>query len=124
MGLWKECSQLDFYVSSDGADSSIIEPPSYTEKITVKTNRLDNLINEKIKLFKVEAEGAEPEVLMGTENILKNIEYISADLGFERGINSESTLVPVLNWLLNHEFELVAISHDRICALFKNKKYK
>jgi FkbM family methyltransferase len=121
MGLWHERSHLDFYVASDGADSSLIEPPKYTHKITVETNRLDNIVKEKIKLFKLEAEGAEPEVLMGATGILPSIEYISADLGFERGIYSESTLVPVINFLEKHGFELKAISHGRICALFKNK---
>ena len=47
---------------------------------------------EKIKLLKLQAEGAEPEVSKGSLNSLKNIKFITADLGPERGLNQESTL--------------------------------
>lgn len=125
LGLWNCDSNLNFYVSSEGADSSIIEPINYTEIVKVDTKRLDSVISENtsIKLLKLEAEGAEPEVLEGSINILRRIEYISADLGFERGIDAESTLVPVVNFLLANGFELLDVSHGRICALFKNKSF-
>ena len=51
-----------------------------------KVARLDNFNFKKIKLLKVEAEGAEPEVLLGTAKILKRIEFISVDCGPERGL--------------------------------------
>lgn len=122
IGLWDSISTLKFYISSDGADSSLIEPRIYTSIINVETQRLDSFYNEKVKLLKIEAEGAEPEVLKGSLGLLKNVEYISADLGFERGLDQLSTLVPVVNFLFEHDFELIEISHNRICALFKNTK--
>jgi FkbM family methyltransferase len=121
-GLWNEESCLNFYVSSDGADSSFIKPLNYTNIIEVKTYRLDKVLDVRIKLLKVEAEGAEPEVLEGALGLFNKIDYISADLGFERGIDQSSTLVPVVNFMLANGFTLVAISHDRICALFKNSR--
>ena len=36
--------------------------------------------NRKIKLLKLEAEGAEPEVIIGSLKVLKYIDYIAADL--------------------------------------------
>lgn len=123
VGLWNKQDELTFFVSSQGADSSLIEPASYDEKIVVETRRLDSLIDKKIKLLKLEAEGAEPEILEGAGEKLSKIEFISADLGYERGINSESTLVPVINYLLQRDFEVVDVSHGRICALFRNKGY-
>ncbi len=123
-GLWDKSIKLDFYVSSDGADSSIIEPHVYTHKKTIDAIRLDEILTDHIKLLKVEAEGAEPEVLAGTEKLLNKIEYISADLGFERGKNQDSTFVPTVNYLLNNDFELLEVSHsDRIVGLFHNKNY-
>jgi FkbM family methyltransferase len=121
IGLWNADSQLEFYVSSDGADSSLIRPQFFTEIINVKTHRLDSLLDFNIKILKLEAEGAEPEVTEGVKNIIHKIEYIAADLGFERGVDQESTLIPVMKILNEYNFELIHMSHDRICALFKNK---
>ncbi|MBW7876005.1 MAG: FkbM family methyltransferase [Candidatus Cloacimonetes bacterium] len=121
MGLWNSSDTLEFFSSSTGADSSLIQPPTYDEIVRVNVNRLDSLISGKIKLLKIEAEGAEPEVLQGCENLLSEIEYISADLGFERGVRQESTLAPVINFLLSRNFELIDVSHVRVVALFRNK---
>ena len=124
MGLWSSDGFEYFYVSSEQADSSLIMPKKYSSKIKVKTVKLDNIINKNIKLLKLEAEGAEPEILQGAINSLNKIEYISADLGFERGKNSESTLVPVINFLMGNNFNLVEINHERVVALFKNRRYE
>lgn len=120
IGLWKTDGELSFYISSQGADSSLIEPIEYDERIEVQTKRLDNFIDGRVKLLKLEAEGAEPEILEGLGEKLRHIEYISADLGFERGKSSESTLAPVTNFLLKRGFELLDVKYGRICALYKN----
>jgi len=123
IGLWNTDGELEFFVSSQGADSSLIEPLSFDDKIKVPVKRLESYVSSKIKLLKLEAEGAEPEILEGLGDKLNLVEYISADLGYERGIQCESTLVPVTNYLLEREFELVDASHGRICALYKNKRF-
>lgn len=123
VGLWNEVGVLELFVSSQGADSSFIEPVSFDEKIQVPVDKLESYVSSVVKILKLEAEGAEPEILEGLGEKLNLIEYISADLGYERGIKCESTLVPVTNYLLDHGFELVNVSHGRICALYKNKKF-
>jgi FkbM family methyltransferase len=121
IGLWDKDGSLDFYVSSQMADSSLIEPPSYDEVITVPTRRLDSLLPDRsIKLLKLEAEGAEPEAIAGCEGLLGNIEYVSADLGFERGLGQTSTLGEVTNFLLKRGFEIVANGSQRLTVLFQN----
>jgi FkbM family methyltransferase len=121
-GLWSSSGELDFFVSSQMADSSLIEPPHYDEIIKVKTRRLDELFagRERIKLLKLEAEGAEPEVLRGSDGILPRIEYISADVGFERGKDQTSTMAAVTNYLLARGFEVVEIGYPRLTVLFRN----
>jgi FkbM family methyltransferase len=125
VGLWDSEGELDFYVSSHMADSSLIEPPDFDEIIKVPTRRLDKLLpNTPIRLLKLEAEGAEPEVITGCEEILGNIEYVSADLGFERGVDQTSTLAAVTNYLLARGFEIVANgSMKRLTVLYRNKGY-
>jgi len=121
LGLWNKNGELDFFVSSQGADSSLIEPISFEERIKVSVVKLEDFVNSPIKMLKLEAEGAEPEILEGLGEKVKLVEYISADLGYERGINLESTLVPVTNYLLEKGFELLEVTHGRICALYRNK---
>ena len=73
---------------------------------------MDDFITDKVKLLKLEAEGAEPEILMGAENKLELIQYIAADLGFERGKKEESTYKQVTNFLLSRGFILVNEIHE------------
>jgi FkbM family methyltransferase len=122
VGLWNSEGTLDFFVSSQMADSSLIEPPHYDAVVKVATRRLDRLLpHKRIKLLKVEAEGAEPEVVEGCRDILRNIEYVSADVGFERGVGQANTLAPVTNFLLDQGFELVDVGRPRLVALYRNK---
>ncbi|MDA8768499.1 FkbM family methyltransferase [Planktomarina temperata] len=120
VGLWNSDDEIKFYLSSQGADSSLIKPPTYASVAVTKTFRLEGFLSEPVKCLKLEAEGAEPEVLEGLGDKLQYVEYIAADLGFERGVSEESTLTSVTNFLLSNGFELIDISHDRICALFHN----
>lgn len=119
-GLWKEECELSFFQASETADSSLIEPVQFDTTTRVQAKRLDQFGFDKIKLLKLEAEGAEPEVLEGATSLLKNIEYISADLGFERGRDAESTFLPVLNFLVARGFVVAEIDFDRLTVLFKN----
>ena len=118
---------VKFYVSSESADSSLIEPKKFTKEINIQTKRFDSIFKElqlsKIKLLKLEAEGAEPEILLGFGNTLSQVEYITADLGFERGVKQESTLPEVSNILIKQGFEMIDFRSRRIVGLFKNKNF-
>ena len=117
--------KANFFYSEE-ADSSIIPYEGYSKEYSIETITLESLIknlglqNKKIKLLKLEAEGAEPEVIIGAIKILKNIEYIAADLGPERGFNQNCTLKEVTNLLLQNNFEIIDFKYPRICILFKN----
>ena len=118
--LWINQSIKTFYIKSNSADSSIFEINDYESKIDIETINLDSLKLKKIKLFKVEAEGAEPEVLLGSMETLKNCEYIVVDSGKERGKNKLETTMEVCNLLITNNFKLIDINHERITLLFKN----
>lgn len=123
-GLWNENGKISFFVSSAGGDSSFIEPHKFTETISIECERLENYVKGGVRCLKLEAEGAEPEVLLGLGSAISTIEYITADLGFERGPNQESTLIPVVNFLLTNGFELKRITpHGRVTALFHNMNF-
>jgi len=105
-GLWDSDGLLQFYQSTNAADSSFIKPKKFELITKVQVKRIDQVESRKIKLLKLEAEGGELEVLHGAKGILRNIAYIAADLGFERGPNEENTIPTVVNFLLANKFEL------------------
>ena len=121
--LWNIEGEKEFFVSPDNGDSSIFEPMKFNEIYRVKTERLEKYVNKEIKLLKVEGEGAEPEIIEGIGPNIEYIHFISADLGGERGLLSEYTVVQVTNFLLLNNFELIDFSPDRFIFLFQNKKF-
>ena len=60
-------------------------------------------------MLKVEAEGYEPEILLGAGDKINNFEYIAIDGGYEKGINKEQTFAEQTNILLDNGFELIDI---------------
>jgi len=112
LALWNSNSQISFYLDSAGANSSGIEPRYYKEEIMVKAMRLDEIISqERIALFKVEAEGAEPEVLEGAIGIMNQINFVAVDAGPERGIAEASTLTEVVNFMNENNFVEIGIKN-------------
>jgi FkbM family methyltransferase len=123
LALWNERGSLKFWVDSKSASSSLIEPPSFTEIINVEAVRLDQItLPPKIRLLKVEGEGAEPEILLGCAGILDRVEFISADVGPERGVNQASTREDVVDYLIKNNFEIIEENrYYRKTILFRNK---
>ena len=105
-----------------------MEPETYSHYIDIETTTLSEYVQSqklgKIKLFKLEAEGFEPEILEGSSQVLKNIEYIAIDGGYRRGKNHEETFSQICNSLLTENFEMISINFDWRRALFLNKRVK
>jgi FkbM family methyltransferase len=130
LALHNKSGKYEFFLKSNFGDSSLIEPAEgYNEKISVNTITLDDYVTknniEKIKLFKIEAEGSEPEVLEGAKNSLKKIKFITIDGGPERGLKKETTIEFAINYLLKNNFKLVALGIEHtegaeIKGLFEN----
>ena len=124
LGLWNCKTTLEFFQSSANGDSSFIPSQKIEDVYKVDVVRLDEIISRDVKLLKLEAEGAEPEVIMGCENLLEKIEYIAADLGPERGLRSENTVPFVVNYLLSRNFEVLYFTESRCLFLFRNTRLK
>lgn len=108
--LWNEETVLKFYSKPTTADSSLIEMEDFTSVKEIPTTTLDAYIAAQgithIAVMKIEAEGAEPEILEGAQKALAIADYVTVDCGFERGFKQESTLPPVTNFLLARGFIL------------------
>lgn len=118
-----ESNNVEFYLSDEFGDSSILPINNYTKKITIETTTLDkeiDKIKKKIKLIKIEAEGFEPEILQGLKKNLNYVEYITIDCGFERGMKQECTIAECSNYLIKNNFKMIDFGYPRIVTLFKN----
>lgn len=116
-----------FYVLDEEADSSIIKMKNYKKIILVNCTTLDKIlkkINKNVKLLKIDAEGAEPEVLKGLNKFKNKIQYIALEAGPERGIKQLSTFKQSNKILTSKNFELIHENKNQFTYLFKNKFYK
>ena len=122
VGLSDSNNKRSLFIDSEGGNSSFIDFGSgQTEDVESIT--LDSLnLKEHIKLFKVEAEGFEPEVLVGSKNTLERVEYVSVDFGSERGKDQSNTVTEVNKFLYDNNFSLVSFSNFRTVGLYKNNK--
>lgn len=122
--LWKENTTLSFYSKPDSADSSIFEIKDNKGKQEVDAITLDSkkllLDPSKENILKLEAEGAEPEVLLGAQESLDAIKFVVADCGYERGIDQNHTFIEVLNFLQKRDYNLVYCNFKkRVSAVFE-----
>jgi FkbM family methyltransferase len=86
--VWKEEGTIPISIATRMADTSAINLSD--EHLTVSAERLDTIMKrwggpfDPIDLILGDAEGAEPEVLMGAVETLKRTKYVSLRLGAER----------------------------------------
>lgn len=98
---WKETGQHEFQVAGDPSEGSILEVDSndVTDVVTLETIRVDDLVAEigveSIDYLKIEAEGAEPEVLESVGKL--KIGKIAVECAPER--DGETPKVEVTGWL-------------------------
>lgn len=125
--LWSEDSSLTFYRAKNSFDSSLIKPPNILEKEVISAKSLDSITNKlnlnNIKLLKVEAEGAEPEVLKGAQKILSHTKYVSIDAGPERGIAQDDTVKECIDLMYAIGFKIIEFQRSRYVLLFKNSNF-
>jgi FkbM family methyltransferase len=127
--VWNQSSEFLWHRNVEGASSSLIASKSGLSKTLVRTATLDDLIPlldlDKVLLIKIDAEGGEPEVLMGGRSLLKMTQYVSVDVGPERGMNGDSTSQQCVDILENFGFTIKwqSGSTDRQTILFQNTEY-
>lgn len=121
--LWYEETDLHFYSKPDSADSSVIEIDGFSELKTIEATTLCKFINSlevpHVRLLKLEAEGAEPEVLAGAKGCFDKIDYISVDTGNERGKDAMPTFLESDQILLDNGFEVIDSYMSRPVFLYK-----
>jgi FkbM family methyltransferase len=123
--LWYEATTLNFFSKPDTADSSVFEINDPSGNRSVEAVRLDAVVDPSAfgvgtRIFKLEAEGAEPEILQGAEGILPHLDYVAADCGYERGKEARHTFIEVHDFMLDRGFRLIHAEFNRITAIYRN----
>lgn len=125
--LFSDRREVSFFSANDRGDSSLFEPTHHTGSCVRLTTTLDAVMatdslfqaRGRIRLLKLEAEGAEPEILAGATSVLPYCDYITADLGPERGAQHETTLIPVIETLNQYGFKPIRFGLPRCVMLFE-----
>ncbi len=112
VALSNKLGEEDFYLKTESADSSLHKPFGESVKIKTKIVTLDSFFNNlelrRPVLLKMDAEGHEPEVLLGGVETLKHIDWVSIDAGLER--YGKSTSNEVSRILIEQGFSEVNVS--------------
>lgn len=121
VALGSENGFIDFFIATEKADSSVIEPLSgYANKVKVPVSRLDSLEISNFGspfILKIEAEGFEESVLKGALSIISKFTYVVIDCGPENG--TKNTMAECLNIVCALGFEVVEVNLDRGVVFFK-----
>jgi FkbM family methyltransferase len=123
--VWKETTRLPLYAAPLDADSGLIAAPTATATYEVEAARLDDITKElgvgEIFFIKADAEGAEPEVLMGAPETLARTRYVSFDCGPER--EGESTVAGARALLEDAGFRVELLKRRRTIVFGTNMRF-
>ena len=113
--------KIKLYLRDESGDTSI-EPDNKSQFEYVESLRLDNFFknNINVKLLKIDAEGYELEMINGTSNLLKNIEFISIDAGYEKNNDTVSPFNDVDKFLKDNNFKILKSHKLRKTYLYQN----
>jgi len=110
--IWLKEESIEWFSANKGADSTLISRGLRTlgqkRQATTIAEVCRTLGVNHVKLLKVEAEGAEPEVLLGSRDILPSVDYVTVACGPERGPKLLSTDVECEAIMLSQGFAQIA----------------
>lgn len=116
LAIGENDGEVIFYSQPHSADSSFFKPVGDFHEILVQSMTLDTFFQSRDVvgnvLFKMDAEGFEPEVLKSGPNALSKIKWVAIDAGAERG--QDSTASEVVEILKRAGFVDIAVSDQKI----------
>lgn len=128
--LWRRDEMVSWYSAPDKADSSVFASASGLVGTKRAALALDSLVERlqpewadgEIDLIKVEAEGAEPEILVGAQRVLERARWVVIDAGPERGLDRASTEDAVSAQMTAAGFVLIRRGSPRTTLLFERRR--
>ena len=126
-GIWFESGIGSFESAPKSSDSSLIRSGKSNDILSVPLLTIDEILpiilnpSKTLDILKIEAEGAEPEVLAGATKSLQRVRYVAVDVGPERGPMQDRTCNSVIQILTSINFQNIWTSEKKNRMLFKNK---
>ena len=122
--LWKAEEVVTFHSAPGRADSSIFLPPGDgVVAFQAQARTLDRVAADhgigRVGLFKMDAEGAEPEVLQGATQVLARTRMVAIDTGPER--NGTRTDAACIEILTAAGFTIIDPGHSRRMITMANR---
>ena len=123
--LWKETATLSFHSRPETSDGSVFDMGDPISRVDVSAVTLDDAVDLSngsggTVIFKVEAEGAEPEVLEGASKTLSSVDWVAIDCGYERGREQAHTFVETNVFLHDCGFRPLRADLRRGTMLYMN----
>ena len=107
--LSETSGKINFYASPMDADSSLIKPLTKSHQIEVQVKTLNEYIQRRningSILLKMDAEGAEPEVLRGILHSVSKFKWMAIDVGPEN--QGKDTILEVTSILSELGFQIM-----------------
>ena len=126
VAAWREDGELDMHIASDTADTSVFEPKAgrSTGRMTLPCRRIDTIVSERgltrVHLLVGDAEGAEPEVLMGARETLQITDYVSLSGSDERC--GQTTVDACEKILKDAGFDILHREDTKFCMLIAKRR--
>lgn len=110
-----------FFLKPESADSSLHKPVGNCIEYSVKASTLDAVLGGEILkkpiLLKMDAEGHEPEVLLGASKILSQVNFVAIDAGPER--SGRTTANEVSEILIFNGFREIKVTENNLVTAQK-----
>jgi FkbM family methyltransferase len=115
-----------FYVTNRADSSSFFEPGKpqqaigidTTETIEVATERLDSVLDKAVltgpSLLKLDVQGGELDVLIGSEGILPFVDYVYLELSFVPLYKGQPLFDDLYSFMIQHGFRLRGLTNGAI----------
>lgn len=125
LGSRNEIGKL--FGSNSGGNATLVLPKTpAVEGTAVNVVSLDSWAQEflpgttPISIFKLEAEGAEGDVLRGARQTLKRVQVVCVDMG-ESSVSSDNAVAEVTDILYDSGFRMAAFTKARSVGVFEKK---
>lgn len=113
--LWSQAGEFDFWSVEGGGYSSFARFINFSpSKIKVDAVRLDDFIKSdfKIRLIKIDCEGAEEQILHGGQNVLRNTDCVILEFNFGIMGAFGSTDRSIRNFMAERGFDCFVLRRD------------
>lgn len=112
VAAWFEDADLDFYLHIDSGRNSCAPDDKFINQLNVKGRKLDTLIPTVPKVIKIDAEGAEANILKGASRLLHSVPYWVMELNHIALAQFKLTRQDIRDFMHRRGYEMFLLRRD------------